>query len=282
VSYDFRKKYNRVAALSSDGVYDIPDEYAKILSRNEERALGKRILAGRTPYLRPIGIHKSKKCTDYKFTKDAKRAIQKLVSHNIRLVKSVSCKYPDNGMSSEDLTGYGCQGLMVAAAKWDYRIAKFGTYATWWVRQAIVKALIDHCHLIRIPAFSYASKKSKQATEDLKRTVAAASDSARGINFVFRDGEEGSDRYEDTSSPRPEDEVMSEEVRAILKRCLKRLDLRERSIIELRAMSEVPMTLDELGEKFGLSKERVRQIEMECVGKMHRYVASRYPEYLVD
>jgi RNA polymerase primary sigma factor len=220
-----------------------------------------------------------------------------LVSANLRLVVSVAKKYVNRGLSLPDLVQEGNTGLMRAADKFQYsRGFKFSTYAIWWIQQAILRALADFSRTIRLPA---------HAVEDIQRFHAAVSTLAQEsghapsleaaaeeaglshtaarslIKFARRpvsldeplaDGEQDSIRelVGDTRSPSPGASTWKETVRERLDRLLDTLHPREQEILRIRygIDGRTPCTLEQLGRKFHLSRERIRQLERQAILKL--------------
>jgi RNA polymerase primary sigma factor len=220
-----------------------------------------------------------------------------LVSANLRLVVSVAKKYINRGLSLPDLVQEGNTGLMRAADKFQYsRGFKFSTYAIWWIQQAILRALADFSRTIRLPA---------HAVEDIQKYHAAVSVLAQAkgrapsieaaaeeaglsttavrslMKFARRpvslddplaDGEQDSIRelVGDTRSPSPGASTWKETIRERLDRLLDTLNPREQEILRIRygIDGRTPCTLEQLGRKFHLSRERIRQLERQAILKL--------------
>lgn len=231
-------------------------------------------------------------------------AMQDLSGGNLRLVVSIAKKYRNRGLSFLDLIQEGNSGLMRAVDKYEYRRGyKFSTYATWWIRQAITRAIADQARTIRIPVhmietMSALRRVSKELLQELGReptveeTAAAADisvDEARRVLKISkhpvsldRPVGESEDSYfgdfiEDQSSDSPVSSATQEMLKDKIDYVLKTLTYREREIIKLRygLGDGYTYTLEEVGRIFKVTRERVRQIEAKAVRKLQHPVRSR-------
>jgi len=231
-------------------------------------------------------------------------AMQDLSGGNLRLVVSIAKKYRNRGLSFLDLIQEGNSGLMRAVDKYEYRRGyKFSTYATWWIRQAITRAIADQARTIRIPVhmietMSALRRVSKDLLQELGReptveeTAAAAEISVEEARRVLKISRhpvsldrpvgESEDSYfgdfiEDQSTDSPVSSATQEMLKDKIDYVLKTLTYREREIIKLRygLGDGYTYTLEEVGRIFKVTRERVRQIEAKAVRKLQHPVRSR-------
>jgi len=242
--------------------------------------------------------------------KDDDLAMKELIESNLRFVVSVAKKYQGNGLSLADLINEGNLGLIKAAKRFDHsRGFKFISYAVWWIRQSILQALAEQARLIRLPlnrvgtitkitrvaekleAEIERQPKANEISHQLEMTpdevVNAMQYSRRhsSLDTPFQDGEDNSlmDVLEDTHDMSPDEMLMRESMKDDVMSSLDTLAGRERSVIEMYygINRESALTLNEIGEEFNLTRERVRQIKAKAIQRLgHKSRSKMLRKYL--
>jgi RNA polymerase primary sigma factor len=232
------------------------------------------------------------------------RALEKLTKANLRFVVSVAKQYQNQGLTLGDLINEGNLGLIKAGQRFDEtRGFKFISYAVWWIRQSILQALAEQSRIVRLPlnrvgslnkiskAFSVLEQQyEREPTADeladiLDMTVTDVEDTMSvsgrhvSVDAPFSDGEENSllDVMVSNDEPRPDSTLMSESLRREVERALTTLTRREADVLRYYfGLGGIPpLTLEEIGEKFSLTRERVRQIKEKSIRRLRNTSRSR-------
>jgi RNA polymerase primary sigma factor len=291
-----------ITGATADPVKDYLKQIGKVALLNAELEveLAKRIEAGLFAEEKLAGKRKLAKDTERDLrwvVKDGQKAKSHLLEANLRLVVSLAKRYTGRGMQFLDLIQEGNLGLIRAVEKFDYTKGyKFSTYATWWIRQAITRAMADQARTIRIPVhmvevINKLARVQRQLLQDLGReptpeelareldmtpekVVEVQKYGREPISLSTPLGEDGDSEFgdliEDTEAVVPADAVGFTMLQRELERILQSLHPREAGVIKSRfgLGDGVQKTLDQIGEEFGVTRERIRQIESKTMSKL--------------
>jgi RNA polymerase primary sigma factor len=232
------------------------------------------------------------------------RALEILTKANLRFVVSVAKQYQNQGLSLGDLINEGNLGLIKAAKRFDEtRGFKFISYAVWWIRQSILQALAEQSRIVRLPlnrvgalnkigkAYSNLEQEferepsADELAQELEMDVSEVSDAIKissrhvSMDAPFTSGEENRllDVIEDEQQPAPDETLMTESLKTEIERALATLSEREAEVISLYfgLNKEHSLTLEEIGERFNLTRERVRQIKEKAIRRLRHASRSK-------
>jgi RNA polymerase primary sigma factor len=239
------------------------------------------------------------------------KARRELAERNLRLVVSIAKRYRGRGLPFSDLIQEGNRGLMRAVDKYEHRMGfKFGTYATWWIRQGITRALADHARTVRVPCHQVGMlaamervrgelsiKQGREPSlEEIAKVLGVSVEEAQSLRVVGRhpvslheplggDGERAlEDFLDDPSATNPGITVDQHLLRERLAEVLRSLTPREREVIELRfgLRDGQPKTLEEVARAYGITRERIRQIEARGLLKLRQPLRSKRLEEFAE
>jgi RNA polymerase primary sigma factor len=252
----------------------------------------------------PAEITESLALVILKRRREYQRARKDLAEGNLRLVVSIAKRYRSRGLPFSDLIQEGNRGLMRAVDKYEHRLGyKLGTYATWWIRQGITRALADHARTIRVPCHQVgtlaavervrgelSAKEGREPTvEEIAAVLGVSAEETHSLRVVARhpvslhepmggDGERAlEDFLDDPSATNPGLAVDQHLLRDRIAEVLRSLTPREREVIELRfgLRDGQPRTLEEVARTYGITRERIRQIEARGLLKLRQPVRSQ-------
>ncbi len=232
------------------------------------------------------------------------QARRELAEGNLRLVVAIAKRYRSRGLAFADLIQEGNRGLMRAVDKYEHRLGfKFGTYATWWIRQGITRALADHARTVRVPCHQVGTLAAMErirgelalehgrepTVEEIAASLGTTAEETRSLRVVARhpvslheplggDGERAlGDFLDDPSATSPGQTVDQHLLRERISEVLRSLTPREREVIELRfgLRDGHPRTLDEVAKCYGITRERIRQIEARGLIKLRQPMRSQ-------
>jgi len=293
----YLKEIGRVNLLTADGE-------RQLAKRIEDGvAAGERMLCD--PELSDVGRRRLQRIRN-----DGEVARAQLIQANLRLVVSIAKRYVGRGMLFLDLIQEGNLGLMRAVEKFDYTKGfKFSTYATWWIRQAITRAIADQARTIRIPVHMVESMNrvmriQRQMTQELEREpttdelaekTGLSPERVREIQLIGLDplsldspvGEEDdsnlADFIEDSGADAPAEVATKRMLAEAVGQALDELSEREKEVVKLRfgLVDGQARTLEEVGREFGVTRERIRQIEAKTLAKLrHPQRSQKLKEFL--
>ena len=233
-----------------------------------------------------------------------RKALEKLTKANLRFVVSVAKQYQNQGLSLPDLINEGNLGLIKAAEKFDEtRGFKFISYAVWWIRQSILQAIAEQSRIVRLPLNQVGSvnkinrmlnkfeqeHERRPSIEEIAEHIDLPQDKIEdamkvnsrhvSVDAPFVDGDENSllDVLINDDSPMADRTLVMESLREEINRALQRLNERERNIIEaFFGINQPEMTLEEIGDKYGLTRERVRQIKEKAIRRLRHSTKNKF------
>ena len=235
--------------------------------------------------------------------KGDRHALEKLTKANLRFVVSVAKQYQNQGLSLPDLINEGNMGLIKAAEKFEEtRGFKFISYAVWWIRQSILQAIAEQSRIVRLPLNQVGSvnkinrmlnkfeqeNERRPSIDEIADSVDLPEDKIEdalkvntrhvSVDAPFADGDDNSliDILPNSDAPMADKALVMESLREEISRALRTLNERERNIIECFFGINTPeMTLEEIGDKFGLTRERVRQIKEKAIRRLRHNTKNR-------
>jgi RNA polymerase primary sigma factor len=294
----YLQEIGRIRLLRADEEIELARKIADLLELERVRDKLEEKL-GRQPTVAEWGEEADRESSLHQFRRRVhigQRAKDKMVQSNLRLVVSIAKKYMNRGLSFQDLIQEGSLGLIRAAEKFDHEKGyKFSTYATWWIRQAITRAIADQSRTIRLPVHLYETisrikKTTKLLSQEMGRKPTEEEIATRmemtieKLRFIAKSaqlpisletpiGKEEDSRLGDfieSDGEMPEDQVAKSLLREDLEGVLATLSPREKDVLRLRyGLDDGRMkTLEEIGQIFNVTRERIRQIEAKALRKL--------------
>lgn len=236
--------------------------------------------------------------------KGDKRALERLTKANLRFVVSVAKQYQNQGLSLPDLINEGNLGLIKAAKKFDEtRGFKFISYAVWWIRQSILQAIAEQSRIVRLPLNQVGSvnkinrlvnsfeqeNERRPSVDEIADNIDLPEDKIAdalnvnthhvSVDAPFQEGEDNSllDVLPNTDIPSADSGLVHESLREEIARVLETLNQRERNVVEaFFGIGQAEMTLEEIGDKYGLTRERVRQIKEKAIRRLRHNTKNKY------
>lgn len=300
-------------STDTEGVFDPLGHYLKQISRfplltvDEERGIGERVAGYKSQIAgmnREMGRAIVNEYSRKKIVQLLEEQKNLMIQSNLRLVVSIAKKYQNRGLSFLDLIDEGNIGLIKAVERFDYtRGCRFSTYGTWWIKQAIIKALADKARVIRIPVHMLnAIRKTLATSKHLMQELGHEPTDVELANFmnvpvrqieriiqIPQDttsldsavDEEDATRLEelisDESTVEPTETVFNSGLQDTLEEILGVIEEKERRILQLRygLSGERPLTLEETGKLMGITRERVRQLQKKAIIRLRSFPAIR-------
>ena len=305
-----RELFCQNACISLENILYLPIEIVRVDMRQLKitKSITNRESASLDKYLQEIGredlitVEEEVELAQ-QIRKGNRQALEKLTRANLRFVVSVAKQYQNQGLSLPDLINEGNLGLIKAAEKFDEtRGFKFISYAVWWIRQSILQALAEQSRIVRLPlnqvgslnkiskAFSKFEQENErrpsaeELAEQLDLPVDKVVDSLKvsgrhiSVDAPFVDGEDNSllDVLVNDDSPMADNTLVNESLSREIDRALSTLSEREKEIIQMFfGIGMQEMTLEEIGDKFGLTRERVRQIKEKAIRRLKQNSRSK-------
>jgi RNA polymerase sigma factor (sigma-70 family) len=212
-----------------------------------------------------------------------------LVEANLTFVLRVASEFRDLGLPFEDLVNEGNCGLIKAAQRYEpERGYKFTTYAVWWIRKSILKALGEQTRVVRVPVYVLRQRKRQHSSKDASSACGGKFNNELPLTELSLEKKIGSDgnislgdSLADCKTRNPEESLLSNEAQDLVNEAISSLSAQERTVINYRfgLSGDRPLVLKQIGNRLGISRERVRQIEVEAKSRMRRYFARRASIY---